>query len=241
MNATEAKPGNGTPTSPRPQTVASASASPNPDGVGNRSDAVAAVAKHGGTPSGKTGVAGTVPGTPEHVLAKRDVERVRKADYRARQRATNPPTLPAALPSALPGASGEVAPVGSGAAPVPGALLVPWNAEPLRPLFEGLVSTAEQLTVAKQTGKAAKAKLPAAILKEIEAKARWNPLQKTSLVSTGPQVCADAMNDAGINGKYQPLTIFALTVASVWLFNSMNAADLDRLIAEHQKATEEKK
>lgn len=89
------------------------------------------------------------------------------------------------------------------------------------------------MTVARLTSKAAKARLPADVLKKVEADARWNPMQKTALVTTGPQVLADAMNEAGISGKFQPLTVFALTVASIVFSQQSKAAELERLITDY--------
>lgn len=241
MATEKAKPGATSPvgsTAPLPsnavQNPASTSGSVNP--------AASDVAKHGGTPSGKIGVAGTVPGTPEHADARRETERLRKANYRARKRAENPPALPVNLPGVASPTNSTSAPAVDPAA-VSASPVVPWNVEPLRPLVEGLVSTAEQLSVTRQTAKAAKAKLPTALLKKIEDDARWNPLQKTSIVQTAPPVIADALNEAGISGKYQPLTILGLTIASLFYSQSAKSAATDKLIAEYTvaKPAEEKK
>lgn len=204
-------------------------------------DGVAAVAKHGGTPSGKIGTGGTVPGTPEHAQAKRDAEAKRKRDYRAGLRAKNPPALPVSLPPALPGASYTPSPVADLQSPGVGAPVVPWDVEPLREIAAEVIALGEQAYVAKETTKGVKAKLPKVILQEIEKKSRFNPAAKVTLAKTAPVEICKAMESAGISGKWQNLLLLFGAGAIIGLGMKKNSADTDRLVVESGTPTEEKK
>jgi hypothetical protein len=174
-----------------------------------------------------------VPGSAAALEADRKRDRERKQASRESD--------PAPLPSATAAAPGQAAAPSDDLAGVPGAPVVPWDCEPLRPLFDGLVATLEALTVANNVRKAAAANLPASLLKQIETDSKWDALSKTSLVNTGPKCAADALNEAGISGKYQPLAIFGLTAAMVSASCMWKNSKVEKLIAEHAKKPEEKK
>ncbi len=203
--------------------------------------AAQSVPRFGGLRSGRPRKDGLVPGSPAALAADREKERVRKNAYRARTRVEDPPALPAAgarLVGAPPTA--PAGPPGSGLAPLgaDGAAPVPWDAATLKPLFEQLLPSVEQMTITRLTGRAAKGGLPGDVLKAIEDDARWSQPTKTALLLSGPQVTAKWLNKSGLSAENQPEVVFTTAVCSLVVSQMLLGAKLDKLIAETKKAPE---
>lgn len=128
----------------------------------------------------------------------------------------------------------------AGVGTVPGALApsgpVPWDAETLRPLFEQLIPSAEQFAVAQLTGKAAKADLPPAVLREIEKDARWSPPTKAALTLSGPQVAAKWLNKTGVSAENQAEVVLLTALAALVASHAMLSRKLDGFIADTRPA-----
>ncbi len=86
--------------------------------------------------------------------------------------------------------------------------MVPWDPGTLKPLFDQLIPTIENLTVAQITGRAVKAKLPKAVQAEIEKDARWSDPARKAVAVSAPQVAAKWLNKTGISSENQAGRVF---------------------------------
>src|SRR5436309_8856098 len=163
----EVKPGNATlapVASPAPKAEAPT--------VPRADSAVATVPRFGGLRGGKPRTDGLVPGSAEAAAADRERDARRKRERRDKVKAPEP----APLPSITSPVANPVATPVAGEAAQPGAVpvsFVPWDAQTLKPLFDQLIPTVEDLHVDHLTGMAEEAKLPGEIVKEIGRDARW--------------------------------------------------------------------
>jgi hypothetical protein len=186
----------------------------------------------GGRPSKFRFPAGTERGDEERRKADAD----RKAALRARAaRLAEPPPLPSANapavdPSPTPnGDQSFVAPVEVGR-PV-----VPWTAEMLQELTDGIVDALEERRVEKFTEKAKEAQLPEKLVKEIGTDARYPVVGKRGLKVALPQVGAKLANKAGISAEHLPEVILAKAITLNVVHGRRLEAKLDKLI-EQEKA-----
>lgn len=69
---------------------------------------------------------------------------------------------------------------------------VPWDAGVLEPLFRSIVPEVEKLDVASLKAKAAG--LGDEMIRMVEKDAAWNPVAKTTIISTAPAVVAQTLN-----------------------------------------------
>ena len=106
-----------------------------------------------------------------------------------------------------------------------------WQPEMLKPLFEQLIPTVETMTVAQVTSRAEKARLPGALVKEIEENAAWNEAARKALELAGPQVAAKWMNKTGISAENQPEVVLGTAVAAIVASHVLLLRRLDKLIA----------
>ncbi len=122
----------------------------------------------GGYRGGRKRKDGLVPGSPEALAADREKDRLRKERQREREgAAAEPPPLPG-VAGAAPPPPGAVDPGAASGEPQS----LPWESKLLEPLFAQLLPSLESLSVNQIAGKAAKAKLPGALVTEIERDAR---------------------------------------------------------------------
>jgi hypothetical protein len=186
-----------------------------------------------------------VPGSPEALAADREKDRIRKERQRDRERAAK--ADPAPLPSAPPGAVQAPAPdlAGQPGAEAPAAPAVPWEPQTLKPIFDQLLPTVEQLTVNQVTSRAHKAKLPVELVEEIEHDAKWNGAAKKALEISCPQVAAKWLNKSGISAENQAEVVLGTAIASILASHMMLLRRMDKLIAVANipaaKPAEEKK
>jgi hypothetical protein len=117
---------------------------------------------------------------------------------------------------------------------------VPWDPETLKPIFEQLIPAAEQVSVQSLTSRAAKANLPAEVLKEVEKDARWSPPTKTALLISAPQVCAKWLNKTGISAENQAEVVLGTAIASLIASHALLARKLTQMVAEHGGKEEKK-
>ena len=199
----------------------------------------------GGFRGGRARKDGLRPGSPEAIEADRKKDRDRKANHRSVVAAANPPPLPSAAPGAV------AAPMpGLGSEPVPGGVapdvVVPWDQQTLKPLFDQLLPTLEQLGVSQLAGRATKARLSREVVTEIEKDAKWSPPARKALEIAAPQVAAKWLNSSGISAEHQPEIVLGTALASILTSHVLLLRKLDKLIAENvtapaAKPAEEKK
>lgn len=215
-----------------PPPVASANPARTDSGYSAPAATVATVEKFGGNPGGRPRKDGLKPGSQEALAVDREKARVRQQNHRARVAASNPPVLPANLPPG-PGAPAPQAP-GVAALP-PGEsvqVVAPWQPDLLRPLFEELVPEVEAEMVASNTTKAAEARLPAALIKEVEKDSRWSQTAKKAVIVSSPPVAAKLLGLMGISPENQNEVVLVGALLSIWRGHARVARRLDTLIAE---------
>jgi len=156
----------------------------------------------------------------------------RNRERRAAQ--AEPPPLPQA------GVGGQTSAPGPGLAVQPGldgvAPAVPWDQQTLKPLFDQLIPTVEQLTVNQITTRANKARLPKEVLLEIEKDARWTAPAKKALELSAPQVAAKWLNKSGISAENQAELVLGTAIASIMASHVLILKRLDKLIRETNAA-----
>jgi len=181
----------------------------------------------GGLRGGRPRKDGLIPGSPQAIAADREKDRLRKQRQRdAEFAAREPAALPGAVagqPVATPGA----VPVDAG---VQGPTPVPWDAQMLAPLFEQLLPAVENLSVEQITSRAAKARLPAEIVKEIEGEAKWSKPAKKALEVAGPQATAKWLNRLGISSENQAELVCGTALASILAGHALLLRRLNKLI-----------
>lgn len=193
--------------------------------------AAQSVPAFGGLRGGKARADGLVPGSKAALAADREKERVRKANQRARLRAD-----PSPLPGVAPGQD-TAGPMGGGAVPggpAPAGPAMPWQAEALKPVFDQLLPTLEQLTMNQLAGRAEKARLPAELVREIERDARWSEPAKKALEIGCPQLAAKYLNKTGVGAEYQPEIVVGTALAAIVSTHTLLLRKLDQLIAAQQ-------
>lgn len=99
----------------------------------------------------------------------------------------------------------------------------------------------EKWLVSRIGAKAAKARLPADLVKEIEKDAAFPGPAKAALVTTGPICVAKWLNQAGIGAENAPEVILATAVASIAASQFMLSARLDNLVKEANRPPEKPK
>jgi hypothetical protein len=207
------------------------------NGAGGQAATVAAAlpagqtaAQYGGLRGGRARKDGLVPGSPEALAADREKDRLRKA----RQRQADRPD-PAPLPSAGPGVASQNPAAAPGVDAVPGAEgdppPVPWTPEMLRPLFDELIPTCETLAVHRVATKAAQARLPGEIIRDIEKDATWNPLSKKTVQMSAPEVLAKYLNKLGVSSESRPEVTLLIAAGAIVTQQTLLLKRLDKLIA----------
>lgn len=200
----------------------------------------------GGYVGGRPRKDGLKPGSPEALAADREKDRLRKARSAAAARASAAAANPAPLPAAVPGSTPPPAPgVGTGPSLPPAGVAgpLPWEAGTLKPLFDQLIPAVEVLTVRAVTDRADKARLPVAVVKEIERDAAWNEPAKKAIAVAAPQVAAKWLNKSGLSAENQPELVLGTAVAALLVHQNKVLSRLDKLIAANTAAAkaEEKK
>ncbi len=203
----------------------------------------------GGYVGGRPRKDGLKPGSPEAIAADREKDRLRKARRAAAEKAVLEASKP--LPAATPGQPGAAPSPVPGVATVPSALAgqagpIPWEATQLRPLFDQLLPAVEALTVRQVVDRAEKAKLPAAVVREVEKDCAWNEASKKALAVSTPQVAAKWLNKSGISAENQPELVMGTAIAGIVVGHTRVFKRLDKIIASqvaeqnsHQKTGEQ--
>ena len=197
-----------------------------------RSDsAVVTVPKFGGLRGGKPRTDGLVPGSPEAAVADRDRDARRKRERRVK--APEPAPLPSHPPNGVSTSVDAVSPPVDGAVAQPGVApvsFVPWDAQTLKPLFDQLIPTVEDLHVEHLTGMAEEAKLPTEIVKEIGKDARWPGPSRKAIEISAPQVAAKWLNKSGISAENQPEVVLGTAIVSIVVSHRKLALKLEKLL-----------
>jgi hypothetical protein len=177
------------------------------------------------------------------MAADKEKDRLRKAAQRAQPK-SEPAPLPSANALAGPGNPAQ-APAGGVVldAGAEGAPFIPWQSQMLQPLFDQLVPAAEEMMAAQLSSKAAKAKLPADMVKQIETDAAWSPPSKKAVQMSAPEVAAKWLNEAGVSSEHRGEIVLGLAVLQIGARHVQLVRSLDKLIAQNaeQKKPEEKK
>jgi hypothetical protein len=194
------------------------------------------VPKFGGLRGGKARKDGLVPGSAEAAAADREKEKLKKQRQRAAKRADPPPLPPRGPGMVDPGGPESGVPDG-GSGPL-GGPSVPWQAETLKPVFDQLLPTLEQLTVNQLAGRAEKARLPAELVREIERDAQWSAPAKKALEIGCPQLAAKYLNKTGVSAEYQPEVVVGTALATIVSTHTLLLRKLDQLIAAQQPKEE---
>lgn len=219
-----------TPGTGHPPTMADGSSSNTPS---NNAPPVAAqdsVPSFGGLRGGRPRKDGLIPGSVEALEADRKKDRIRKQRARSRRRDDDPSPLPSAHSSDHPtsSASDRNPPIGNLSL---GGSSMPWQPEMLKPLFDQLLPTVEKVTINQIAGRAEVAKLPSAVVREIERDAAWNDVTKKALEMSAPQLAAKYLNKSGVSSDNQPEVVFGTALASIVTSHTLLLRKLDKLIA----------
>ncbi len=104
----------------------------------------------------------------------------------------------------------------------------------------------EALTVRQVVDRAEKAKLPAAVVREVEKDCAWNEASKKALAVSTPQVAAKWLNKSGISAENQPELVMGTAIAGIVVGHTRVFKRLDKIIASqvaeqnsHQKTGEQ--
>lgn len=219
---------------PPPAPPVAAGSPPGAPGQPAPGDAAALAVKFGGNKGGRPRKDGLVPGSAEALLADREKDASRKRDTRAQARTLLALSQAPAPVATLPGGADP------GTAPAPGQNLHPWDPGLVAPVFEQVVPAIEKLLVARLGAKAAKAKLPLDLVKEIERDAAFAAPAKAAIVTAGPVCVAKWLNAAGIGAEHAPEVILGTAVASIAAAHFMLCARLDNLVKEANKPQPQK-
>jgi hypothetical protein len=133
---------------------------------------------------------------------------------------------------------GPVATPVAGAVAQPGVApvsFVPWDAATLKPLFDQLIPTIEDLQVDHLTGMAHEAKLSGEIVKEIGRDARWPGPSRKAIEISAPQVAAKWLNKSGISAENQPEVVLGTAIVSIAVSHRKLSLKLAKLL-EARKA-----
>jgi hypothetical protein len=184
------------------------------------------VPRFGGLRGGKPRKDGLVPGSTEAAAADRDRDRRRKEAERK-------VAEPAPLPSQTAAVASPVATPVAGAVGQPGVApvsFVPWDAQTLKPLFDQLIPTVEDLHVDHLTGMAEQAKCSAELVKEIGKDARWPGPSRKAIEIAAPQVAAKWLNKSGISAENQPEVVLGTAIVSIAIAHRQLALKLKKLL-----------
>ena len=213
--------------------VAPTTPSDGPANAAPANSALVTVPLFGGLRGGRQRKDGLTPGSPEADAADRERDRQRKQKLRDAAKPPEPaplPPAPVAGPAPAPAPDAIAQP---GLAPVP---FVPWDQATLKPLFDQLIPTIEELTVDQMTSRAEKAKLSPEMVKEIGKDARWSSPSRKAVEIAAPQVAAKWMNKAGISAENQPEIVLGTAVVSIVAVHVKLIRKLDKIIAQREAA-----
>jgi hypothetical protein len=113
-----------------------------------------------------------------------------------------------------------------------------WDSTIIKRFLGSILPALENWSIARLVAKAAKLGNPA-LTREVEKDAAWPTACKEIILNSGPEVIADALNQAGIDPKYFPLATLIGAVGGIVVGQGLLAAKLDRMIAEQEQRKEE--
>lgn len=197
----------------------------------------------GGFTGGRIRKDGLRPGSPEALAADREKDRLRKNRANAAARQSAAAANPAPLPAAVAGeGQTPLGGVGTGPSlPFDGSGVTPWDSQTLKPLFDQLLPAVEALTVRQIVERADKAKLPGAVVKEIEKDAAWAEPSRKALAVAAPQVAAKWLNKSGVSAENQPELVMGTALAAIIVGQQATLRRLDKLILAANQPKEETK
>lgn len=109
---------------------------------------------------------------------------------------------------------------------------VPWDASVLEPLFRSIVPEVEKLDIAALKARAAS--LGEDMVRTVERDAAWNPVAKTTLITTAPAVVAQTLNSIGLSATHAPALALVGAIGAILTGRQILAAKLDELAkAQH--------
>lgn len=184
---------------------------PNPPGVASSTPPA--------SPPGSVPVGSASKSTPEQRARWREKNKRAYARRMAKERGEPDP-----FPDPPLVAESSAGPV----APAPGdPPAVPWDASVLEPLFRSIVPEVEKLDIAALKAKAAT--LGEDMVRTVEKDAAWNPVAKTTLISTAPAVVAQTLNSIGISATHAPALALLGAIGAILTGRQILAAKLDEL------------
>jgi len=164
--------------------------------------------------------AGNAPGsTPEQRARWR--EKNRRAYQRRKAREAGLPD-PDPAPEVVAKPADDPTQAGGG-----GVAPVPWDPSVLDPLFRAIVPEAERLDIATLRAKATA--LGPDMVRMVEADGRWNPVAKSTLITTGPQVAAQVLNSVGVSTQHAPAIALVMALGAIITGRGILAAKLDEM------------
>lgn len=107
----------------------------------------------------------------------------------------------------------------------------------LRPLLEEGLDIWEATRVLGLTTKAKEAHLPDALLRELEKDAKFNPLAKRGVASSGPEMIAKSLNAAGVSAKHKDAIVVIGGLLMIVRQGASLNNRLDELIAKTNPPT----
>ncbi len=165
--------------------------------------------------------AGNAPGqsTPEQRAKWR--EKNRRAYQRRKAREAGLPD-PEPDPSVVGKPADDPAQAGGG-----GVAPVPWDSTLLDPLFRTIVPEAERLDIATLRAKASS--LGPDMVRMVEADGKWNPVAKSTIITTGPQVAAQVLTSMGVSVSHAPAIALVMALGSIMSGHMLLASKLDEM------------
>lgn len=115
-----------------------------------------------------------------------------------------------------------------------------WQPEMLRQLTDAVIETLEDGRAGQLSTKAREAKLPAAVVNEIERDAAFPPVPKKMMMVSSPRVAAKWLNKSGVSAEHSDELALATSLAAILVQGKKLNQRLAELIAA-SKAIEEKK
>jgi len=112
---------------------------------------------------------------------------------------------------------------------------VAWGASDIQPLVAELVALTEELCNGSVVKKATAAKLPKAVIDEIEKDLGWSDRPKKILADGLSEVSANGLNATGVPVVAKPYLKIAIAGTQIAVGQMKIMATLEKLIAEHQK------
>lgn len=197
--------------------------------------------KFGGLREGRKRDDGLVPGSPEALEADREKERIRKAKYRAEQKAMVPPApLPKAPSVASPPQAPCTVPPAVPAVPSAPVVSTPWTAKDVVGPSELVVEFVEELDKGHLTKVAIESHVPQEFLRDLDS-FEWPTKAKESVARGLASFGARMMNKTGISPENRDILDAGAGMVAIGACHMRLLKEIRRFGAQNGKPAEEKK